>query len=91
MKKTYSKLLAFIACLLCGMNASAAYQYLVDGIYYNDLESGVSVSVTWGDEDYTGDIVIPATIEVDGTTLVVAKVGDYAFNRYNELTSVVVG
>lgn len=87
MKQTYTKVLAFIACLLSGMSAIAA-SYVVDGIYYNDFGVCDSVSVTTGDSLYKGDIVIPDSIVVDGKTLIVAEIGTKAFQKCTELTSV---
>ena len=39
---------------------------------------------------YSGDVVIPETVEYDGVTCRVASIGDQAFNDCSELTSVTI-
>ena len=39
---------------------------------------------------YSGDIVIPSTVEYEGVTYNVTSIGDYAFNRCSGLTSVTI-
>ncbi len=79
--------------LIIGLLASftiCAYDFEVNGIYYNiismsDLEVEVThssqqnVSEYYKNSSYTGDIVIPETVNYNNRTFLVTKVGDYAF------------
>ena len=58
MKTIKAKLLT-IAMLLCSISVSS-YDFKVDGIYYaiSSMEE-LTVSVVDGDENYSGEIVIP--------------------------------
>ena len=68
---------------------------LVDGIYYNfDIAKKVA-TVTyngsddpWNNPSYTGDVVIPATVNYEGMTFEVLTIGQYAFFFAYEVTSV---
>ncbi len=87
MKQTYTKVLTFIACLLCGMSATAA-DFVVDGIsYLKKTDSTVWVNKTDGSYTYSGDIVIPSTITVNGSTFSVVAIASYAFQNCTEVTS----
>ena len=87
MKQTYTKVLTFIACLLCGMSAIAA-DFVVDGIsYLKKTDSTVWVSKTDGSYTYSGDIVIPSTITVNDSTFSVVAIASYAFQNCTEVTS----
>ena len=51
-----------LAMLLFSL-ASSAYDFYLDGIYYNILsETDKTVEVTSGDVKYTGDVTIPSTV-----------------------------
>lgn len=87
MKQTYTKVLTFIACLLCGMSATAA-DFVVDGIsYLKKTDSTVWVNKTDGSYTYSGDIVIPSTITVNDSTFSVVAIASYAFQNCTEVTS----
>ena len=87
MKKTFI-LLSFVLMVI---TASAQTSVTVDGIKYN--LDGSTATVTYpnssepGTSEYTGDIVIPPTIEVDGVTYNVTAIGDKAF-RKADITSI---
>jgi hypothetical protein len=62
-----------------------AFDFSVDGIYYNHLD-GNNVEVTYrGDRyydyynEYAGEVIIPSTVTYNGTTYSVTSIGDYAF------------
>lgn len=66
-----------------------AYDFEVDGIYYNVISlPDLTCEVTYGDEKYDGDIIIPAEVEYKSRTLLVIKVGESAFKGCTSLTSV---
>lgn len=72
-----------------------AYDFQADGIYYNFLE-GNNVEVTTGGyvgrppklQEYTGSLVIPATVTHNGTTYNVTAISGRAFMNNKSLTSV---
>ncbi|MBO4731028.1 MAG: leucine-rich repeat domain-containing protein, partial [Bacteroidaceae bacterium] len=64
-----------------------ALYYELSGTEATVVYPGESEPTAAGTNSYTGDIVIPATIEVGGTTYNVTKVGDKAF-RYSTVTSI---
>ena len=79
------RLTLFSMLLLFTMTAMA--QTLVDGIYYNLNGSDNTAGVTSGTE-YSGDIVIPASISVDGVDYSVTAIGVDAFKYCSGLTSI---
>ncbi|MBR3372410.1 MAG: leucine-rich repeat domain-containing protein [Bacteroidaceae bacterium] len=83
-----------VSLLLLVAATVGAQKVEVAGLYYE--LSGTTATVTYpgesaptaaGTNSYTGDIVIPATINVSGTDYDVTKVGDQAF-RYSTVTSI---
>ena len=84
-----------LVSLLLLVAATVGAQKVQVGDLYYEL-SGTTATVTYpgesaptaaGTNSYTGDIVIPATINVSGTDYDVTKVGDQAF-RYSTVTSI---
>ena len=83
MKNKFSqiRLLAILIISLCTVLPALAYDYCVDGIYYNKIGDN-QVEVTYfykpsfGDNYYRGDVVIPEKITVDGTEYTVAAIGN---------------
>ena len=76
-----------------------AYDFEVDGIYYNlegdglhfNSNGGNEVSVTYGTTNYnsySGDVTIPAEVTYDGTTYSVTEIGNNAFCNCSGLTNV---
>ena len=77
--KTIKLLLTTIAVLLCSVIANA-YDFEVDGIYYNILSStDLTAEVTHGDNKYTGNVIIPSTINYKSRDIAVIAIGDSAF------------
>ena len=86
--KTIKQLLITIAVLLFSLTAKA-YDFEVDGIYYDILSmEDLTVWVTNGDNDYTGDIVIPSTVTYDGNEYSVTSIGGGAFSNCTSLESI---
>ena len=78
-----------LTILLTCCNAVWAYDIEVDGIYYNITSlTDLTVEVTSGDNEYSGDIVIPSTITYKSKTLTVTSIGHSAFESCYNLTSV---
>ena len=60
--KTIKHLLITIAMLLCSTTANA-YDFEVDGIYYNIISAtDLTVEVTKGENKYTGKVIIPSNV-----------------------------
>lgn len=83
--------------LLLASDPSFAYDFEVDGIYYNKLsENTVEVTSKYNDygktptESYCGEITIPATITVDGVNYNITAIGGYAFRECGSLTSAIL-
>lgn len=65
----------------------SAYDFQFDAINYNRIADTETVEVTNG-KLYTGDIIIPKSVEWAGRTYIVARIGDNAFLSCKELQSV---
>jgi hypothetical protein len=93
MRKIYSfqRCIAFFSFLFMS-TASWAYYFCVDGIYYERLSYGknlyVTYKTTW-EQVYSGDIYIPAKVEVSGVVWNVNYIGEKAFNG-SSITSVTI-
>lgn len=84
MKKLLAVLLALVPVL------GFAYDVEVDGIYYDLVKTTKKATVTSGDNKYSGNVVIPSTITVDGVSYSVTDIGISAFNWCSSLTSIVI-
>ena len=94
MKKLRHLLTALL--LLCSVVVNA-YDFQVDGIYYNITNSSnKKVEVTYrGDspssyDEYTGSVVIPTSVTYNETIYSVTSIGDCAFYKCSNLTSITI-
>lgn len=94
--KHFAKTLFTALLLLLGVSVSA-HDFEVDGIYYNVIDSvNNTVEVTYQGEkwdsydEYSGQVVIPETVNCNGITYKVTEIGAYAFCRSQNLTNVTV-
>ena len=88
--KTIKLLLTTIAVLLCSVMANA-YDFEVDGIYYNIISStDLTVEVTSGDNKYTGEIIIPTMANYKSKDLIVTSIDGNAFSSCTSLTSITI-
>ena len=92
MKHLFTATLLLLALLMPA--TATAHDFEVDGIYYNILNDN-EVAVTFRGhffneytEDYSGDIIIPATVTYDGSTYAVTAIGDDTFENCTALTSI---
>src|SRR5574344_191286 len=70
-----------------------AYNFKVDGIYYNKLSDGKSVMVTFEGRNsfsYMGSVTIPDEVTYDNVTYSVKTIGADAFSNCTGLTSVTI-
>lgn len=66
-----------------------AYDFEVNGIYYfKSPDVPNTLMVTRGEVMYSGDVVIPATVEYDGTAYSVTEILSEAFLNCGELSSI---
>ena len=83
------KTLILLICVSFATTASA-YDFYVNGIYYNQYTLS-SVEVTYKNtayNSYSGYISIPSSINVNGKTYAVIRIGDYAFKNCTGVTGV---
>ncbi len=93
------KLLVLAAMALSSLSAHP-YDLLKNGIYYNLISKGNVATVTYGDWTpynptnndgrYSGIIIIPEKIEIDGVPYNVKHIGESAFTYCEGLTSVTI-
>ena len=82
--------LALLIAVLCASIPAHAYDYIVDGIYYNVNKSNRTAEVTKGDGKYKGSINIPESITYEGSSYSVTSIGKSAFRDCSGLTSVTI-
>ena len=92
---TLRTLLLAALLLSCGMTASAQ-KFEVDGICYNITDAaGKNVEVTYRgentyDNEYTGEIIIPATVTYNGTVYNVTGIGNNGLYHCDRVTKVTI-
>ena len=85
MKRKCNLILIFLLFLVIGANA----QIFIDDLYYN--LSDTEATVTESPDKYTGDIIIPDSIEYDEKIYFVTRIDENAFSDCTDMTSVVIG
>lgn len=90
-----------VLLLFCSILVNA-YDFEVDGIYYNITDAeNKTVGVTYGDNKYKGDVVIPESVSYNGVSYSVTRImlirhvgwysaSDGAFYNCEGLTSIVI-
>lgn len=94
MKNLFTKLLILVA-LAISQNATA-YDFMVDGLCYNENADGKTVTLTYEHGDYQqayttlngGEVNIPEHVTYGNTTYTVTGIGYHAFLKCKELKSV---
>lgn len=84
----YSNHLFVIIALLWSSNLFA-YDIETEGMYFNFL-SPTSLEVTYGDNEYEGDITIPDTVTYNDKKYAVIAVGTKAFYKCTKLKSIIM-
>lgn len=93
-----NRIKTLLTAVLLSLCASvSAYDFTVDGLYYNIVSlEDLTYEITYGDKvdeyhgTYSGDIVIPETVTYNNKTLTVVKIGENAFYYCSELSSVII-
>lgn len=70
-----------------------AYDFTVDGIYYDSIAGTTNASVTYENtnyQSYTGAVTIPATVTYDSKTYTVTAIGSNAFLGSEQMTSLII-
>ena len=87
----YLKFALFLA-ILCSFTTAYAYDFKVDGIYYNQTSIN-TVEVTYKDTNYnsySGEVIIPSTVFYSNRTYTVTTIGDSAFYDCNGVKAVTI-
>ncbi len=91
---TFFRTAVLLTALIGTTLTATAYNFEVDGIYYNKNSDGVSVSVTYRTTNtggsYSGNVTIPTKVSYNNTSYTVTSIGENAFNRSSGLTSVTI-
>ena len=86
----------FTALLLLCSTVAFAHDFEVDGIYYNITDAATkTVEVSYKgnsrdsyDDEYSGKVVIPKTVEYGGVAYSITQIGDWAFSSCHNLVCV---
>ena len=93
MKLQYNKRSLVTFILLIGSSLTWAYNFVVDGIFYNYNSDGTSVTVTYETtsyNSYSGTVAIPSKVAYNNKTYDVTSIGSYAFYNCSGLTSITI-
>ena len=90
MNKRFTTLMTTLILSVIFSISASAYHVEVDGIYYNLISKGNVAEVTSGGEKYSGEVVIPSSITVEGQEYPVAIIGKSAFSDCSSLTSITI-
>ncbi|MDY4751490.1 MAG: leucine-rich repeat domain-containing protein, partial [Prevotella sp.] len=85
------KLFVFIFSLILSVvfsTSALAYDVHIDGIYYKLIPKAKTAEVSSGVKKYSGEVVIPSSITVEGQEYTVTSIGNSAFRGCTGLTSV---
>ena len=92
-EESMKKLIMFLFSLILSVvfsTSALAYDVKIDGIYYKLYSEAKTARVTSGEEKYTGEVVIPSSITVEGQEYLVKSIGNKAFYDCSGLTSVTI-
>ena len=89
--KTIMKKKILLALMLSMAASSFAVNRQIDGLWYDlMLETKEATVIMYKDNKYKGEIVIPETLEVEGTTYSVRGIGNSTFYNCSSLTSITI-
>lgn len=88
------KKLMLLAAVLLAASPMSAYDFEVDGVYYDVISlTDLTCKITHNGNYsgiYQGDFVIPQTVDYSNKTLTVVEIGNGAFSYCYDLTSVTI-
>lgn len=87
------KLFTFLILFCCTL-ASYAYDVEVNGLYINELSfigHKVAVTASPSEAKYSGEIIIPAEVEIEGVKYKITEIEANAFEDCTGLTKIVIG
>ena len=88
MKQLIRKILIF-ALLSCVTLNAFSYDFEVDGIYYNyNAKDQTAIVTDDNGPSYVGNIIIPEYVSINGRSIKVTSIGDYAFCSCENLETV---
>ena len=83
------QILLFVMVLVPMLASADAVE--IDGIYYNLITKAKEAEVTKNpNRNYSGEVVVPKSVEYEGTTYSVTTIGELAFSNCSGLTSVTI-
>ena len=80
----------FTALLLLCATIASAEEATINGIKYELITKAKTAKVIAGDSYYTGDVIIPASVDYNGATYSVTSIGYEAFAYCISLTSITI-
>ena len=88
--ETMIKKILVLALIITCAKSVHAYDFEAGGLYYNIISTAdMTCKVVSCDEDYSGDLKIPATVTFKNRELNVIEIGKSAF-IHHKLTSVII-
>ena len=93
-QKSLKSLFLFFTLLMVGQ-AAMAYDFEVNGFFYNINEDSTTVTLTtesgsFGSYNVVGDLILRRTITYNGTTYTLTAIDRYAFYHCEEMTAVTI-
>ena len=89
MKQQKPKLLVMVLVALFSLCANAQ-NVEIDGICYNLDDQTKTARVDWSEDPYSGEIIIPESVEYGGDVYSVTIIGIGAFGSCDGLTSITI-
>lgn len=91
MKTFVKNILAVCAIIFASAVPAYAYDFEVDGMYFNIVSAGDrTCEVTSGDTKYSGSVVIPESVIYKNQEVKIVRIGERAFYNCKLLTSVIL-
>lgn len=88
------KILSLLILIVIPM-AIMAHDFEADGIYFNKRGNEVIVTyrgASWNSytNEYSGNVIIPSSVTFNGTTYLVASIGDFAFRNCEDISNITI-
>lgn len=76
-------------CLLC-LHSAFATTFTVDGINYSNISEGMVEVIRFSGGSYSGNIILPSSVDYDDKTYSVTSIGSGAFSSCGGLTGITI-